>query len=194
MARAFTILWLHFFLVVLFSVPGRAYNETGRETSRTPYDIKYRDIENYLGFTREIQSKNCTPSHCKQLRRIQRYIMMAHRFAFQIEGMSHSGIQEDHWQLPEETEKLGTGDCEDLAIWLYCHLLKEGFSNVRLTVGLAGAPEKKGMHAWVTWYERGEMYILDPSRQEGVYASDQSGSIMYQPRYSYYFEKKWHHQ
>lgn len=192
--RMFTVIWLCFLLIALSSVPGGAYTEAERETSRTPYDIKYRDVETYLGFARGIQCENGTPSYCKQLCRIQRYITMAHRFTFQIEGMDHSGIQEDHWQLPEETERLGTGDCEDLAIWLYCHLLREGFSNVRLTLGLAGAPEKKAMHAWVTWYKRGKMYILDPSRREGVYASDQPGSIMYQPRYSYYFEKKWHHQ
>lgn len=194
MARALTVIGFHLFLIVLSSAPGGAYNETGRETSRTPYDIKYREVENYLGFAREIQSENCTPSYCKQLHRIQRYITMAHHFTFQIEGMSHSGIQEDHWQLPDETERLGTGDCEDLAIWLYCHLLKEGFSNVRLTLGLAGAPEKKSMHAWVTWYKRGKTYILDPSRMEGMYTMDQSGPIRYQPCYSYCLDRKWHHQ
>jgi predicted transglutaminase-like cysteine proteinase len=194
MARALTVIWFHLFLIVLSSAPGDAYTETGRETSRTPYDTKYRKVETYLSFAREIQSDNSTPSYCSQLSRIQRYLTMAQHFRFQIEDTCRSGVQEDHWQLPDETERLGTGDCEDLAIWLYCHLLKEGINNIRLTLGLAGAQGNKAMHAWVTWCKRGKMYILDPSRREGMYAMDQSGPIMYQPCYSYCLDKKWHHE
>jgi predicted transglutaminase-like cysteine proteinase len=105
-----------------------------------------------------------------------------------------SGKQRDLWQLPEETEALGAGDCEDLAIWLYSKLLSEGLSNIRFTVGLAGSEENQSMHAWVTWYERGEIYILDPSRRGGIFGPGQSGSITYQPYYSYYLNQKWHHR
>ena len=194
MPRPLIIICFHLLAVLISAIPGHTSNDAGREASRTPYDVKYQKVEIYLASAQQSQPENAVPSYCRQLSRIRRYLTMAQHFRFQIEGMRCSGIQEDHWQLPDETERLGTGDCEDLAIWLYCHLLEEGINNIRLTLGLAGSKENKAMHAWVTWYNRGKMYILDPSRREGVYPSDQFGPITYQPCYSYCLDKKWHHQ
>ena len=172
---------------------GETSNYRGAHTFRTPYDTKYRKIETYLITIREMIHGFGSPSFLTQQSRIRRYLKMARSFKFEEEGLLSSGIQQDNWQLPEETERLGSGDCEDLAIWLYCQLLDEGFSNIRFTLGLAGG-ENKTMHAWVTWYEKGKTYILDPSRTGGIYRSSQSGPITYHPYYSYYLDEKWHHR
>lgn len=181
--------------VVFLACPsqGETLNYQGCHTLRTPYDSKYRKVEAYLAGTREVNAEFSSPSFVVQQSRIRRYLEKVRSFTFQEEGVLSSGNQEDHWQLPEETERLGRGDCEDLAIWLYCHLLAEGFNNIRFTLGLAGAGNK-AIHAWVTWYERGKTYILDPSRRQGIYCFSQPGPVTYQPYYSYYFEKKWHHR
>ena len=193
MRRAVVIIFFHFLAFFIFASQGETFNACGRQASRTPYDTKYRKVEAYLVSIQEVNAQFCSPSFSIQQSRIQRYLKIVRSFRFQPEGTLSSGIQEDHWQLPEETERLRSGDCEDLAIWLYCHLLDEGFDNIRFTLGFAGA-ENKAMHAWVTWYERGKTYILDPSRRSGIYGPCQSGSITYQPYYSYCFGEKWHHR
>ncbi len=185
------------FILFLFSFPFPSQCESvdffGSMTERTPYDAKYRAVETYLASIPEVNPVLSSPSFSMQKQRIRRYLQIARNFTFQEEDLLSSGRRMDHWQLPQETEGLGSGDCEDLAIWLYCQLLDEGFYNIRLTIGLAGT-EDKTMHAWVSWHERGEMYILDPSRKEGIYRSGQLGSVTYQPYYSYYFGRKWHHR
>lgn len=193
MLRSLVIVFIYFLVFFTFPSRGETLNYQGCQTFRTPYDTKYRKVETYLVSIRKVNSEFCSPSFCKQQNRIRRYLNMARSFRFQQEDWLSSGRQEDHWQLPEETERLESGDCEDLAIWLYCHLLDEGFNNIRLTLGFAGAKDK-ALHAWVTWYERGKTYILDPSRREGIYCLSQSGSIIHRPYYSYYFDKKWSHR
>jgi predicted transglutaminase-like cysteine proteinase len=193
MFRARVTIFLGFLTFLIIPSQGETFNEVGSQTSRTPYDGKYRKVQTYLASTRKMNNQAGSPSFCRQQSRIQRYLNRVRHFRFQEEPVLTSGKHEDHWQLPEETENLGSGDCEDLAIWLYCHLLDEGFTNIRFTLGLAGS-QQKAMHAWITWYERGKAYIIDPSRRGGIYGVDRCGSITYQPCYSYYFERKWHHQ
>ncbi len=165
----------------------------GSATPRTPYDTKYNRVETYLVSIQKTEAGSYSPSFSVQEAKIRRYLEMAQRFRFQEEARLSSGIEKDYWQLPEETERFQSGDCEDLAIWLYYHLLDEGFQNIRLTLGFAGA-EDKAVHAWVTWYWKGRTYILDPSRKEGIYNSSQLGGITYYPWYSFYFDRKWSHR
>ena len=193
MRRTRVIIFLGFLTFFIFPSQGGALNKFGSQAFRTPYDVKYRKVQIYLASTRNLSAGGGSPSFSRQQSMIQRFLNMAHGFRFEQEPMLSSGKSEDHWQLPEETERLGCGDCEDLAIWLYCRLLDEGFTNIRFTLGLAGT-EDKAMHAWITWYERGEIYIVDPSRRGGLYCASESGSITYQPFYSYYFDQRWDHQ
>ena len=94
------------------------------------------------------------------------------------------GAMADYWQLPDETEKRGKGDCEDKAIWLYSKLLKDGFADVRLVIGKYRRSDIL-FHAWV--------FILDPTKRKTVRELKDFASDYYQPYYSYYREKRWCH-
>jgi hypothetical protein len=73
---------------------------------------------------------------------------------------------QDYWQTPKETEKLGTGDCEDKTIYLMELLKKEGYKS-EFTYGFyhESDPNFYGniCHAWTEMDYGGERYILDPT-------------------------------
>ena len=90
----------------------------------------------------------------------------------------------DYWQSPIETERLGTGDCEDLAFYLQDELRKEGIMSravageLDITFNLMeiilkiekidGKKEKKEKkkingHMWVEYQLGNDIYILDPT-------------------------------
>ncbi|RLA93735.1 MAG: hypothetical protein DRG25_03975 [Deltaproteobacteria bacterium] len=127
-----------------------------------------------------------TPYELKY-KRIRDYLKRAHQFKYEAEKKTP-----DHWQLPEETEKLGKGDCEDKAIWLYCKLLNEGFNDVRLVIGKQREDSPK-LHAWVAWYSKGKVYILDPTFDSEMWEIRQYPKGYYTPYYSFYRDKSWTH-
>jgi len=69
-------------------------------------------------------------------------------------------IPNDFWQDPKLTKRLGTGDCEDQALYLHSLLylggvkseIKFGFVNLRLGTQ---------MHAWVEVENNNVLYVLD---------------------------------
>lgn len=130
---------------------------------------------------------SATPYDAKY-KRVLDYLKTACRFKYEadIKGA-------DHWQLPEETEKCGKGDCEDKAIWLYSKLLNDGFDDVRLVIG-----KRKGntqmLHAWVGWYQQGKMYVLDPTYESRICEARQFPRGYYKPYYSFYRDKSWTHR
>jgi predicted transglutaminase-like cysteine proteinase len=63
----------------------------------------------------------------------------------------------DAWQVAQETERLGTGDCEDSSIYLADWLASRGFE-VRVALGHYG---DKGGHAWVVVRLEGNCYLLE---------------------------------
>ena len=65
----------------------------------------------------------------------------------------------DHWMPPEQFEHNRQGDCEDFALWTCRQLLTLGY-NVRFVVGYAGRYGE--CHAWVSFRERGQTFILEP--------------------------------
>ncbi len=66
---------------------------------------------------------------------------------------------DDYWQTPEETEQLGTGDCEDFAVWAI-HRTEElaPGSVLQLVIG----ETERGAHAWVELFD-GRMWWADPT-------------------------------
>lgn len=120
--------------------------------------------------------------------KINKYLKEARDFQYKTEK---NGM--DHWQLPAETEMLGTGDCEDKAIWLYYKLLKDGFDDVRLVVGeyIEG---KEIRHVWLSWHQNERTYILDPTTNDNIGEVNSFPKGSYRPLYSFYRDNKWKHE
>jgi len=71
---------------------------------------------------------------------------------------SADGIEDnDAWQFGPETQRLGTGDCEDSSIFLADWLASRGFE-VRVALGHYG---ENGGHAWVVVRLEGKVYLLE---------------------------------
>ncbi len=124
----------------------------------------------------------------RQYKKVRRYLETACRFKYKADA-----VGADYWQAPYETERLGMGDCEDKAIWLYSKLIKEGFDNIRLVLG-DYEKSKSSTHMWVNWYHDGQVYILDPTINDGIWKTEEYSKKYYRPSYSYYKDKKWKHR
>ncbi|MGR3173084.1 MAG: hypothetical protein ACUZ8N_00605 [Candidatus Scalindua sp.] len=119
--------------------------------------------------------------------KVHEYLETASRFEYKADVRGA-----DYWQLPSETERLGTGDCDDKAIWLYSKLIKEGIDNIRLVLGNYKSGEFS-VHMWVNWYQDGQVFILDPSIDNGIRSAYQYWKDYYQPFYSFHKGEKWTH-
>jgi len=154
-------------------IHGKGISGTGKHVNHQSYD--------YQGKPAAV-----TPYESKY-KRVRDYLKTASRFRYKRDKKGA-----DYWQLPEETEKLGTGDCEDKAIWLYSKLLKDGFEDVRLVIG----KEKENsriFHSWVAWYPQGKVYILDPANDSQMWELRKYPKGYYKPYYSFYRDKSWRH-
>jgi len=71
----------------------------------------------------------------------------------------------DYWQNPEETDRLKTADCEDLASWLDKEFKKRSLDkkyNSRIAIGKA--PLNLNPLTWHAWFEiekDGKVYVID---------------------------------
>lgn len=74
----------------------------------------------------------------------------------------HEAKGEDYWQTPKETERLGTGDCEDKAFYLQDKLKKQGIES-EVCFGLLVFTERESGHAWVEYKLGGRSYVVDPT-------------------------------
>ena len=91
----------------------------------------------------------------------------------------------DDWQNPAVTEKLKAGDCEDMAVWVYQQLKRNGYANVRIMVGRFEAAEKD-FHTWaVCSNEGGDDLIVDPALQRRIWKRSDLLPEVYVPAYSF---------
>lgn len=82
--------------------------------------------------------------------------------------IKYKSEDEDYWQMPWETDKLGTGDCEDYAIYLYDQLNRNGIKS-EIVVGKMTGANDEGFHAWIEYKDNGESIILDPTSNLKIY-------------------------
>ena len=181
-------------------------NYEGVKAGITPFDSRYRRIQRYLDSEEQrhqVLSDSETPFNTKVLKK---YLRIANSFRYRPDkddGESVAGRRrsrspgedispEDRWQLPEETESRGAGDCEDKAIWLYARLLQMGFENVRLVVGKYRL-DQPAYHAWVVCYGTNRIYILDPTMNGGLWPARHYPKGFYRPLYSYSKGSRWRH-
>ncbi|HUW32489.1 MAG TPA: hypothetical protein VM223_12830 [Planctomycetota bacterium] len=135
----------------------------GTPAQRTPYDGKYEKVRKYL---REAATRI--------------------RYTPEDDNI-------DYWQLPQETEALGTGDCEDMAIWLYDKLRRAGVTGIRFCIG-KHVQDSSIMHAWVLWFDGSKTFVLDPSVSGELQNVKDIPSRLYTPYYSYDGDRKWIHK
>ena len=100
----------------------------------------------------------------------------------------------DYWQLPAETLKLGTGDCEDFAI-LLCTLLRAyGVPPDQVYVAIGFSQDGAG-HGYLVekWY-KGIWRVIEPiaGALTGMFLMDWATSVSFEERYCFndqgYFE------
>jgi hypothetical protein len=170
--------------VFLFAFAGCATNNAqnnvqdykGELTNKTPFDKKYKKIENYL-----------------EKAYIFKYQPERETNMYVSASLGLEGARADYWQLPEQTEKRGYGDCEDKAIWLYCKLIGEGITDIRLVIGKYKESSLL-FHAWVFWFDGNRTFILDPSKYKNIRDIKNFPKGYYKPYYSYYKNEKWRHR
>jgi len=96
--------------------------------------------------------------------------------------------ERDYWQLPAETLKLGTGDCEDFAI-LLCSLLRAyGVPSDRAYVAVGRTPDKTYGHGYLVekWYQ-GIWRVTEPTSGAwaGGFLMDWATSVSFETLYCF---------
>lgn len=67
----------------------------------------------------------------------------------------------DQWLHPATFELVRSGDCEDFALWAWRKLVDAGH-DAAFVVGVRAIPgTPRGRHAWVTYVDHGEPFLLD---------------------------------
>lgn len=132
-------------------------------------------------------------------------------FDYRVEAIRHFVSQrvryrrdsgKGYWQFPDETLRLGTGDCEDLAFLLASMMLASGVSgyNVRVCLGTVTVHGQRSArsydHMWVVYKnELGRWCIVEPlapsaadSAQRGVLPTEK---IEYTPSFGFNADHLW---
>jgi hypothetical protein len=217
MVRPLKMLFVAFLALPLILSAGPAANASdhdylGVRARITPFDSRYQRVQHYLE-VRELRDPllpsqgSGKPRSRETVRVLRKYLKTATKFDYVLDAESHARppcgkgscsrkepvLFSDHWQLPEETEDRGAGDCEDKAIWLYARLIREGVNRVRLVVGKYRV-NQSAYHAWVAVYMGEKIYILDPTINDGIWTVSQYPEEFYVPIYSFYKEDRWQHR
>jgi hypothetical protein len=203
------------FFLILICVMSQAaelsaadYDYAGEVACITPFDSRYLRIQEYL------ESHGASPTGAGQraldpsqrISLLKRYLRIASRFSYlpdqecrdetsydeRSNSAKEANSSNDSWQLPNETEYRGAGDCEDKAIWLYVRLIETGVQNVRLVVGKYRT-DQPAYHAWVVCHGTNRTYILDPTMNAGLWQARHYPRGFYRPLYSYSKGSRWRH-
>ena len=142
-------------------------------TPTTPFDWHIREAGGF-----NLLPPNPAPAEPHQS--IQELFQIAHSFRYVRDGSNRN-----HWQSAEETEAKHAGDCKDKAIWLFAHLIHNGYYNVRLVVGKYREVDSQ-LHVWVICSDRqGNTCLLDPTIQKRIWYLTAIDSGLYHPLYAY---------
>ena len=70
----------------------------------------------------------------------------------------------DHWQPPEEFERLKKDGCVDFSLWTWRQLLSMGY-DARFVSGSCGRYGEG--HAWVEYFGDGKCFLITPELHSG---------------------------
>lgn len=150
----------------------------GRAVETTPFDLKVMSSGIY-----QIEVDDSASQH----RSIQAIFDEAASFKYRKDG---SG---DSWQTPSVTKELKTGDCEDLAVWVYGELKKNGYAGIRIMVGKLEAADA-AYHTWTVCVSpEGDDLIIDPALQQKIWKRSDLLPEIYLPFYSFDGQFKYAH-
>jgi len=90
--------------------------------------------------------------------------------AFRIRRKNELGLR-DNWQTPEQTQRLGTGDCEDKAIYLSKLLTEQEIPN-NVVFGKYLKSHLFYRHSWNEVDFNNQTYLLDPSSRTKLLKSE----------------------
>jgi hypothetical protein len=87
----------------------------------------------------------------------------------------------DHWQPPEEFERLKKGGCVDFSLWTWRQLLSLGYE-ARFVGGSCG---RYGIgHAWVEYFRDGRCFLVEPQLRMVGDRMPRLTTLSYKPRLS----------
>jgi hypothetical protein len=93
----------------------------------------------------------------------------------------------DHWQPPEEFERLKKGGCVDFSLWTWRQMLSMGY-DARFVGGSCG---RYGTgHAWVEYFVDGKCFLLEPQLRMVGDKIPQLTSLKYIPKLSVAWDGK----
>ncbi len=159
------------------SKPPASASWMGRAVAMTPFDLKLMGSGFY-----EISDRHpvSTPLTVEQI--------FGKAITFQ-----YKQDNADQWQDPDITERTMTGDCEDMAVWLYRELKRNGYRRVRIMIGKFESGDSTH-HAWVTLpASSANDLILDPALQRRVWKRSDLLQKLYVPAYSFDGSNKYDH-
>ena len=98
---------------------------------------------------------------------------------------------QDRWQTPAETEALGEGDCEDMAVWTIARVWDlAAEAHPGITLDLVAGALAQGGHAWVAMTDAdGRVWWADPTPGPGdPPVHTRSWFRSYTPEYAYRYD------
>ena len=87
----------------------------------------------------------------------------------------------DHWQPPEEFERLKKGGCVDFSLWTWRQLLSLGY-DARFVGGSCGRYGEG--HAWVEYFRDGKCFLIEPQLRMVGDRMPRLTTLRYKPKLS----------
>lgn len=113
--------------------------------------------------------------NCKSIRDIRQFLGSCHMVSAQ------DLFGKDHWQPPEEFERLKKGGCVDVSLWTWRQLLSLGY-DARFVGGSSG--RYGDGHAWVEYFRDGKCFLVEPQYCRVGDAMPRLTTLRYKPKLS----------
>src|SRR5215467_9572465 len=149
-----------------------AYDAAGRKVSQSIFLRKAPHAALPLG---RYVSQPLTVN-CESIRDVRRFLTGCRAVSAQdLFG------KRDHWQPPEEFERLKKGGCVDFSLWTWRQLLALGY-DARFVGGRSG---RYGTgHAWVEYFEDGKCFLVEPQLSKVGDRIPRLTTVRYHPKVS----------
>lgn len=149
-----------------------AYDDTGRQVSSSFFHRKAPHAALPIGryFSQPLTVK------CESIRDVRKFLVGCDAISAQdLFG------KRDHWQPPEEFERLKKGGCVDFSLWTWRQLLSMGY-DARFVGGSCGRYGEG--HAWVEYFRDGKCFLIEPQLRTVGDRIPRLSTLRYKPKLS----------